>query len=162
MRLRFLFALALAVGLASAQGTGGGGGRRGQRGGVEDMGPIRQQRATRFDVIADKLKLSKEQKEQAATIFDAAQEQATPLAEQIVNGRNQIVSAMVQGQGAGENFDKLMAAYSAVLTKMAEVEAGAYGKLYAILKPNQQAKAPQVFAENMAGLFAGRDWKRIR
>jgi hypothetical protein len=37
---------------------------------------------------------------------------------------------------------------------MTSIEAEAFGKLYALLKPNQQAKAPQAF-ELMAGLFAG-------
>ena len=37
---------------------------------------------------------------------------------------------------------------------MTSIEAEAFGKLYALLKPNQQAKAPQAF-ELMAGMFAG-------
>jgi hypothetical protein len=37
---------------------------------------------------------------------------------------------------------------------MTGIEAEAFGKLYALLKPNQQAKAPQAF-ELMAGMFAG-------
>ena len=37
---------------------------------------------------------------------------------------------------------------------MTGIEAEAYGELYALLKPNQQAKAPQAF-ELMAGIFAG-------
>lgn len=158
MVLRFLLAAAMAAGLASAQGHHGGGGNN-----TGDMGEMpRQQRATRFDTIAEKLKLSKEQKEQAAGFFDAAQEAAAPLNEQIANGRKQIAGAIMGGQNSGENFDKLMAAYTTVLSQMANVEATAYGKLYAILKPNQQSKAAQVFAEQMPGLFAGRDWKRVR
>ena len=37
---------------------------------------------------------------------------------------------------------------------MTGIEAEAFGKLYALLKPNQQSKALQAF-ELMAGLFAG-------
>jgi hypothetical protein len=161
MILRLFLAAVLAAGLASAQGKNGGskGGSRNSDMGAE-MRP--QQRASRFDTIADKLKLSKEQKEQTATIFDAAQEAAGPLNEKIANGRKQIAGALMQGQATGENYDKLMAAYTDVLAQMADIEATAYGKLYAILKPNQQVKAPQVFAESMSGLFAGRDWKRVR
>ena len=160
MVMRVFLAALLAAGLASAQ-RGGGGGRN--RGG-DDMGSSmpRMQRQSRFDVIADKLKLNKEQKEQASTFFDAAQEAANPLNEQILNGRNQMTAAIVQGQNSGENYDKLVAAYTSVLSQMATIEATAYGKLYAILKSNQQSKAPQVFAEQMAGMFAGRDWKRMR
>jgi hypothetical protein len=37
---------------------------------------------------------------------------------------------------------------------MTGIEAEAFGKVYALLKPNQQSKAPQAF-ELMAGMFAG-------
>ncbi len=158
MVIRLCLVALLAAGLADAQGKKGGGGNN-----MEEMGSMaRPQRVSRFDTIAEKLKLSKEQKDQTSGFFDAAQEAAGPLNEQLANGRNQITGAFIQGQNSGEGFDKLMAAYTAVLGQMAVVEATAYGKLYAILKPNQQSKAAQVFAEQMAGMFAGRDWKRMR
>lgn len=156
---RLLLAAAVAAGLASAQGHRGGGGNNN----MSDMGEMpRVQRSTRFDTIAEKLKLNKEQKEQAAGFFDAAQEAAVPLNEEIANGRKQIAGAIMGGQNSSENFARLMAAYTAVLSQMAGLEATAYEKLYAILKPNQQSKAAQVFADQMPGLFAGRDWKRVR
>lgn len=156
---RLLLAAAMAAGLASAQGHHGGGGNNNNG----DMGAtLRTERSTRFETIAEKLKLNKEQKEQAAGFFDAAQEAAAPLNEQLFNDRKQIAGAMIGGQNSGEDFNKLMTAYTALLSQMANVEATAYGKLYAILKPNQQSKAAQVFAEQMPGLFAGRDWKRVR
>src|SRR5579863_9825081 len=109
----FLSAL-LICGLASAQGS-----KRGRNSDTgNDMGPARAQRTSRFETIADKLKLSKEQKDEATKIFDAAQETAGPLNEQIANGRKQITGAMMQNQASGENFDKLMAAYTAVLAQM--------------------------------------------
>ncbi len=160
MVFRLILAATLVVGLVSAQGKKGGGG--GSKGGDMGAGMPQARRVARFDTIADKLKLSKEQKEQATSIFDAAQEAAGPLNDQIANGRNQITGAIIQGQNNGEGFTKLMTAYTGVLTQMATIEATAYGKLYAILKPNQQSKAEQVFAEQMSGLFAGRDWKRVR
>ena len=157
MVFRLILAAVLAAGMASAQGKKGGSSQTGDMGGMP-----RVQRVSRYDTIADKLKLSKEQKEQAATIFDAAQEAAGPLNEQIATGRNQITGAIIEGQNNGDGFNKLLSAYTEVLTQMTTVEAAAYGKLYAILKPNQQSKASQVFAEQMGGLFAGRDWKRVR
>jgi len=154
---RLMLAAMLVAGMAFAQGKKGGATNTSDMGGMP-----RAQRVTRFDTIADKLKLSKEQKEQASTIFDAAQEAAGPLNEQIANGRNQITTAIIQGQNSGDGFTKLMSDYTAVLAQMTIVEAVAYGKLYAILKTNQQSKAAPVFAEQMSGLFAGRDWKRMR
>lgn len=160
MLFRWILAACLVAGIASAQGKRGGpSGNKGD----DDMGVMtRMPRASRFDTIVDKLRLNKEQKEQAGAFFDAAQEAAAPLNEQIANGRNQIASAMIQGQNNGEGFTKLMDAYTAVLAQMVSVEATAYGKLYAILKSNQQSKAPAVFAEQFSGLFASRDYKRVR
>jgi hypothetical protein len=155
--IRLCVAALLAASLAAAQGKKGG-----SKNNVDDLAMVRPQQVRRFDAIADRLRLNKEQREQATAFFDAAQEAAAPLNEEIANGRTQITTAFIQGQNSGEGFDKLMAAYTAVLGQMAGVEATAYGKLYAILKPNQQSKAAQVFAEQMTGMFAGRDWKRMR
>ena len=159
MLFKWILAACLVAGIASAQSKRGGGGNKTD----DSMGVMqRLPRMSRFDTIADKLKLSREQKEQAAAFFDAAQEAAAPLNEQIANGRNQIATAMIQGQNNGEGFDKLMNAYTAVLAQMDTIEATVYGKLYAILKPNQQSKASLVFAEQFPGLFASRDYKRVR
>ena len=49
----------------------------------------------------------------------------------------------------------MMAQYTDLLAKMAGVEATAYAKIYALLKPNQQSKAAMVFDEQMAGMFMG-------
>jgi hypothetical protein len=88
MMVRLLLASLIAVGLASAQGRNGGGG--GDMGGDPSMGGgmPRAQRQSRTDIIADKLHLSKDQKTQAAAIFSSAQEEATPINEQIKQGRN--------------------------------------------------------------------------
>ena len=43
---------------------------------------------------------------------------------------------------------------------MTNIEAEAFGKIYALLKPNQQSKAPQAF-ELMAGMFAGAPAGRV-
>jgi len=160
---RLLLAGILAAGVLCAQrsGGGGGGGRGGRDGGGMDAIAIPRRQA-RFDVIADKLKLNKEQKEEAGKIFDAAQESAAPLNEQIRTGRNRITQAIIQGTNSGPEFEKLTGAYEAVLAQMAGIEAAAYGKLYASLKPNQQSKAPQIFADQMAGMFMGRNWRMVR
>ena len=53
-----------------------------------------------------------------------------------------------------DDVKKLMGDYAIVSAQMTGIETEAFGKLYALLKPNQQAKAPQAF-EMMAGMFAG-------
>lgn len=146
---RVVLAALLTAGLVAAQ-RGGGGGRGGDMGG---MGMPRPQQQTRADQLAEKLKLNKEQKEQLAEILKTAGESAGPLSQQIGNGRQMIVQAMVNGKDSGDDYDKLLAAYTAVLAQMDGVEATAYGKIYALLKPNQQKNAEQAFTETMAGMF---------
>jgi hypothetical protein len=148
---RVLLAALLTAGLVAAQ-RGGGGGRGGDMGG--GMGMPRPQQQTKADQLAEKLKLNKEQKEQVGDILKTAAESAGPLSQQINNGRQMIVQAIIGGKDSGEDYDKLMAAYTAVLAQMDGVEASAYGKIYALLKPNQQKNAEQAFTETMAGIFA--------
>ena len=149
---RVVLAALLTAGLVAAQRGGGGGGMGGGRGGDMGMGMQRQQQ-TKADLIAEKLKLNKEQKDQVGDILRAAAESAGQLGQAIVNGRQLITQAMVNGKDSGDDYDKLLAAFTDVLAKMDGVEATAYGKIYALLKPNQQKNAEQVFDEVMAGMF---------
>jgi hypothetical protein len=156
MFVRLLLASALAVGLASAQRGGGGGGMDSTTGDPNSMGGgmPRAQRQSRADIVADKLHLSKDQKEKALAIFSAAQEEAAPINADVTQGRNTITSAMIDGK-TGDDLAKMMAQYTDLMAKKAAVEAKAYAKLYAILEPKQQAKAATVFADNMDGMFDG-------
>src|SRR5579872_4698608 len=101
---RVLLAGLLAVGLLSAQGKKGGGNNNMG----SDVGMPRPQAQSKMDVLADKLKLSKEQKEAAVNIMNAADESARPISGQISQGRQMIVQAMVQGQDQTDDFKKLM------------------------------------------------------
>ena len=145
---RVLLAGLLAAGLLSAQGKRGGGGNSGS-----EMSMPRPQQQSKMEQIAEKLKLNKEQKEQALNIMNAAAESAGPIGQQINQGRGMIVQAMVQGQDNTDDFKKLMTQYTNVLAQMDSLEASAYSKIYALLKPNQQKNGEQVFTELMAGVF---------
>jgi len=159
---KLLLAGMLAAAMAWAQGGGGmegmgggmGGGGGRQRGGMQGMetGGMPRQRLSRTDQIADKLKLNKEQKEQLQPILSAAREKATPLTAELFKHRAEIAGAMINGR-PGEEVQKLMADYTASAAQLAGVEAEAFGKIYAILKPNQQKNAGQAF-ELLAGMFS--------
>jgi Spy/CpxP family protein refolding chaperone len=170
MFVRVLLTAAFAAGLALAQGGmgggdgmggpggGTGGGRNGRGGdmGADAMGGMpHQQRQSRADVVADKLRLNKEQKEQFANIVSAGQEEMRPILQQISQGRNVIVTAIIQGK-TGDEINKLMSQFTDLMAQRGAAEAKAYGKLYAILDPKQQAKAAPVFASEMDGLFEAR------
>ena len=162
MLARLVLTAILATTLASAQrGGGGGGGMGGEGGGGRDMGgeggmgggAPRMQRQSKADMIADKLKLNKDQKEQMQTIFQAAMEEAKPVAEQITKGREVIAGALIGGKSDDE-IKKMLDQYAGLAAQMTAVETKAFGKIYALLKPNQQSKAPAAF-ELMAGMFGG-------
>ena len=110
-------------------------------------------RLTKTEMLFDKLKLNKEQKEEAATILSAAMEKAAPTRDLLNKGRMMIANT-ITGKGSEDDIKKLLGEYTTVSATMTSIEAEAFGKLYALLKPNQQAKAPQAF-ELMAGMFAG-------
>lgn len=158
MVLRWFLLAALAAGLASAQrgmtggdmGGEGGGGRGGEGMGGGMPGGMRRQ--TKEELLMERLKLSKDQKEEAAKILSAAREKAAPVRDQMNRGRGIIAAAMAEKRD--DDVKKLMVDYTTVSAQMMSIETEAFAKLYALLKPNQQAKAPQAF-EMMAGMFAG-------
>jgi Spy/CpxP family protein refolding chaperone len=165
MFARVFFLSAFAAGLAFAQGGGGGmnGGMGGGGRGGGDMGAggemgggmPRAQRQSKAEMVADKLHLNKDQKEQFAAIVSAGQEEMRPVTEQIQQGRNVVTTAIIQGK-SGDEINKLMAQFSDLMAQRGNVEAKAYGKLYAILDAKQQPKAGAVFSAEMDGLFDGR------
>jgi hypothetical protein len=167
MLVRILVTAALAAGLACAQGRGigdmggegpgggtGNGGMGGRGMGGEEMGggmPRAAQRQTKPELLMEKLKLNKDQKEEATKILSEAAEKARPVANQILNGRQQIASAILQKK-TDQEMKPLMDAYTGVCAQMTAIEADAFGKIYATLKPNQQKNAAQAF-ELMSGIF---------
>jgi hypothetical protein len=167
MIVRLAAGAALAAMLAFAQapiGGGGGdemsgmggGGRssgRGGRNGGGDMAPnlAPPKHQSKSEQIADKLKLNKEQKDEFEKILSAGREEARPVQENLMKMRAQLASAMVQG-ASETDMKKATDDYTSAAAQMTAIEAKAYGKLYATLKPNQQGKAAQAF-ELMAGIF---------
>ncbi|MCX6630597.1 MAG: hypothetical protein NTW28_23525, partial [Candidatus Solibacter sp.] len=162
MLVRLFLTAVLAAGFASAQRGGGGGGggdegggAGGGMGGGAGMGGGMPQvrRMSKAEQLVEKLKLSKEQKEEAAKILSAAAEKAAPTRDLLARGRIVIANA-ITGKGSEEDLKKLLGEYTTVSATMTRIEADAFAKLYALLEPKQQTKAPQAF-ELMAGMFAG-------
>src|SRR3954467_14841691 len=108
---RLLLAGILAVGLASAQRGGGGGGGLGGGGGDEGGGGgmgggmggmggggMGVRKATKAEQFADKLKLTKEQREETSTILSAALERATSIRAEMDERRAKIAGALIDGK----------------------------------------------------------------
>jgi hypothetical protein len=164
MLVRLMVAVALAAGLAVAQrgGGGGGGGMGGEEGGMGGAGGAggggmdgggmpRAQRQTKAEIFMDRLRLKSDQKEEAIKILSEAAQKARPLAEQINRGRSAIGTALLQKK-TDEEMKPLMEAYTKICAQMTALEADAFGKIYASLKPNQQKNAAQSF-ELLGGVF---------
>ena len=156
MLVRFLLTAVLAAGLALAQRGGGGLSR--DEGGIANAigsggGRAQVPSLTREDVLFDKLKLTKEQREEAAKILSTAKEKAAPARDLLAKRRIAIANA-ITGKASDGDLKVLLGEYTALNATMTGVEAEAFGKLYALLNPNQQSKAPQTF-ELMTALFAG-------
>ena len=120
-------------------GEGMGGGMRGA------------QKPTKAEQFMDKLKLNKDQKEEAVKILGETAQKAAPIRDQINKGRQMIGTSLLQKKTPDE-MKPLMDAYTAVCGQMTALEADAFAKIYAQLKPNQQKNAAQAF-ELMAGIF---------
>jgi hypothetical protein len=159
---RILLAGAIVAGVAFAQrggggmggggdemgGMGGGGGRGGDMGG---MGSAMPRKASKAEQFIDKLKLSKEQQQEAEKILSAAMERASALRNDMAERRAKIAGAMIDGK-PDEETAKLKAEYSEVAAQYTKVQADAFGKIWAMLKPNQQSKGEQAF-ELLAAIF---------
>jgi hypothetical protein len=150
------------VGQGGGEGIGGGMERGGgDRGGMEGMGGMSRMRTpAKFETLFDKLKLSKDQKEEVSTIFDAAQTEAAPVRDQINKGRQVIAQALL-GKKGDEEVGKYVQMYAQVSAQMTAIEAKTFSKVYTMLKPNQQKNAPQAF-ELMAGIFTAGNWRMVR
>jgi hypothetical protein len=157
MLKRMMMAGLLAAGLASAQdeisgggmgGRGGGGGRGGDMGGG---GPIAR-RPSKTELFVDKLKLNKEQQEEAQSILSAAIERLGAVRADMDSRKAKIAGAIIDGKPADE-VTKLTAEYAESSAQCMKIEADAFGKILATLKPNQRQKADQAF-ELLTGMLA--------
>jgi 2-hydroxychromene-2-carboxylate isomerase len=106
---------------------------------------------TPFEQFAGRLKLDeKTQVPGAQEIFTAAAKEAAPVAVEMLQLRQKLLNAVLSG--SPEDQKAVESAYTATAAKMAGIEAAAFAKVYATLKPNQQSNAPQAFAL-IAGFF---------
>lgn len=101
--------------------------------------------------MIDRLKLDgKTQAPEVRLVLMDASRDAMPSGQKMLEIRQQLVNLAIQNRA-----DELKAAadaYAAAAAEMAGVEARAFTKIYALLKPNQQESAAQAFAI-MAGMF---------
>ena len=150
--LVLVLTLTTLAGPAFAQEEGGGGPGPGAGGGGGSGLPsdINAPR-TIPQQFAAKLKLDKVQGPAVDQILTAAATQAAPPAAQMLQLRQRMLNALHAGRG--DEVKAAQDAYASAAADVARIEAAAFAKVYALLKPNQQKDAPQAFAL-IAGLFS--------
>ena len=122
-------------------------------GGVESsvMGGEGARALTPFEEFADRLKLDqKTQVPAVLELFNAAASGAAPIGVELLQLRQKLLNLELQGQTA--EMKPVLEAITVASAKMSRIEATTFAKVYALLKPNQQSRAPQAFAQ-MAGFF---------
>jgi hypothetical protein len=106
---------------------------------------------TPFEQFTNQLRLDAKAQLPAVTeIMGGAERQAAPVAKEMQQLRIQLVNAERDNNAA--DIKAALDGYMVAASKMAAIEADAFTKVYALLKPNQQSRAPEAFAI-MAGIF---------
>jgi 2-hydroxychromene-2-carboxylate isomerase len=121
--------------------------------GSDDTGAPRigLQQRNPYEQFADRLKLdSKTQIPAVEQILSEAAREAAPIGQQMLQLRQQLVNLALENKSA--DIKPVVDEYAVAAAKMAGIEARAFAKVYATLKPNQQSSASQAFAI-MAGMF---------
>jgi hypothetical protein len=148
MSLAAVFAAAAIV-TAQDEGGGGGGGGGGAMGG-EGGGSVRA--ATKFEQFTSRLKLDKNT--QVPLVSPILQEAATAgatVGQEMTTLQTQLANALLTNKTDAE-IKPILDAHTAAAAKMTGIEASAFGKIYAMLRPNQQGNAAAAF-DMMAGWF---------
>ena len=161
MLMRLLLTVMLAAGLVSvASAQRGGAGPRGQEGAGDDgfggPGAGRQYAENKLDRLGDMLRLSRDQKNGAKEIFDAAQKEATPLRDEILKSRAAIAIAILSQKSQPE-LDQLLANHGSLMAQMTAIEMRAMAKLSGTLSADQQKRIGPLVAF-MSGIFSNRNW----
>src|ERR1022692_2836884 len=150
----FLTGIALAA-LAVAQGPGGGGdgggGGGGRGGGMSDpnmgvggFGRASYHKESKAEQVANRLKLSSDQKPEFNSILQSTFKDAAPIIQQVLKSRQDLANAMLNGKSEAE-VSPLNQALSDAEFQMTGVEVKTFQKIIALLKPNQMSKAPEAF-----------------
>lgn len=154
MKIKLVTIGLLMVSLAAAQRGGGGGGGRGGRGGGDGVVMFPSAK-NHLELMADELKLSKEQKKDVKTLMDEAQKEAAPLKEQLAKSRTQLVTAIESGKQ--DEIDKAIQSHSVIEAQMTTLEMKAFAGIYKMLDADQKSKSRTVFVM-MPGIFRAKNW----
>jgi hypothetical protein len=112
---------------------------------------MRPQKESKADMIANRLKMSADQKSEFGTIMQATLKDAAPVVQQLLKSRQDLANALLQGKSDAD-LAAVNQALSDAQFQMTGVEVKTFQRIVALLKPNQAAKAPEAF-ELMTDIF---------
>jgi hypothetical protein len=145
-------ALALAQGGGMAPGgtpPANNGGNMGA--GMSNAPMIPMKKASKADLVADRLKMTPEQRSELNTILDSTFKDAGAIIQQLIKSRTDVANAMLNSRSE-EQMAPLVHALDDAQFQMTGVEVKAFQRIVALLKPNQTSKAPEAF-DLMADIF---------
>ncbi len=112
----------------------------GPRGGHHGMfGP-------RLGMLATVLDLTDAQKAEAKTILDNARQASQPYVTQLREGHQQMEQAVKSGAGA-QQLQQIADNQGATIAKVIGIHASAFSQFYALLTPEQKAKADKLHGQ---------------
>ena len=155
MALRIISTVLLAAGLLLAQkGSKGGGNNSGMAGGGMGMS-----RPEPLDMLAQTLKLNKDQKKDVKAILDDTQKEVSPLRETMVKNREQIATVIEAGKSQDE-IDQAVKSFADVEAQVSGVEAKAFTKIFSGLDAEQKSNAQGLVSTLMMmhELFKHKSW----
>jgi hypothetical protein len=146
---KVLLVMVCATVVVAGQGRGGGGDQSGS-----DT-TMSARALTPFEQFAGKLKIDlKTQAPTVEQIFAAGAKEAEPVAQQLIQLRQRLVNAELNGKA--DDVKPALDAYTAAAARMAGIEADVFAKVVASLTPAQQARPADGFEQAfaiMAGFF---------
>jgi Spy/CpxP family protein refolding chaperone len=107
-----------------------------------------------LEKIAEKLNLTDDQKQHARSILEATRQSAEPVAQQLRQQRLALREAVKAGKSDAE-IDQLSSNAGALMGQLTALHTKGFSKIYAILTPDQRAKAQQL-GEQFHAMFMNR------
>lgn len=118
--------------------------RGGDDAGAAGMSIPRPQPVSKVVVFANRLSLDKSQREKTEVILIDAVKEIAQLRTQTERARAQIADLIIKNANQ-DDINRLVEAYSAAAAEVTGIEAKAFAKVCALLKPNQKSKAASAF-----------------
>lgn len=111
---------------------------------------------SRYDSLAAKLELDKDQKKVVRGLFDQFSKEAEPIRQEMARNNHEIFEAIKAGK-EGEELNLMVEKQSALYSKMAALEMRAFAGLFKQLDNGQQKRAEEIMPR-MAGFFQTKKW----